>query len=141
MELLKYVFSQTYVIITVAVYILFMMYKMKQRKKIKLMKNYAKTLDSNRELADMETSIEETMVGVSFIFALIILFSFGILESDLEAKKEEEVRKRIFEGNHEYIYKVIANNTNVFYLKTSRGWMEIEKELYFELKNKGIMEN
>lgn len=139
MELLKYMFSQTYLIVIIIAYILFMLYKVPKFKKLKTMYSYLKKSDEN--IYSKINDIESEMGITSFIFIIILLFSFAISSVDLDKIKEAELRKRIYEGKHEYIYTVIENNRSVFYLKTSNGWMKIEQSLYFELKNKGIKEN
>ena len=139
MELLKYTFSQTYLIVIIVAYILFMLYKVPKLKKLKTMYSYLKESDENiyREINDIESS----MGGISMLVLMIMLVAIGMASVKLDNIKEAELRKRIYEGKHEYIYTVIENNRSVFYLKTSNGWMAIEQSLYFELKNKGIKEN
>lgn len=139
MELLKYTFSQPYLIIIIVAYILFMLYKLPKYKKLKTMYSYLKK--SDEKMYNEINDIESSMGCISMLVLMITLVSIGMSSVKLDNIKEAELRKRIYEGKHEYIYTVIENNRSVFYLKTSNGWMEIEQSLYFELKNKGIKEN
>jgi hypothetical protein len=96
---------------------------------------------SDEKMYNEINDIESSMGGISMLVLMITLVSIGMSSVKLDNIKEVELRKRIYEGKHEYIYTVIENNRSVFYLKTSNGWMKIEQSLYFELKNKGIKEN
>jgi hypothetical protein len=75
MELLKYTFSQPYLIIIIVGYILFMLYKLPKYKKLKIMYSYLKKSDEKmyNEINDIESSMGGISMLVLMMWSIILI--------------------------------------------------------------------
>ena len=71
---------------------------------------------------------------------LIILSWFIVVDVHIQSIKSKETRIHVSAGKYLYVYRIANKTSTDFYLKTSNGWMEINQELFFDLKSQGITE-